>query len=702
MRLEVDNTPAVIPATSSDHFYQNGSSSDASKEALNVGIKAAQAGDRVNARIALLRATELDDGNENAWLWLASISEYPEELIAFLERVLGINPENERAVQWMSATRALLAKTFLQRGSDAAEAGQAMYAEDCFRKALEYDQKSASAWLWLASLSQEKPQRVEYLQKVLSLDPDNQAAKTALASIFADEEKAEFAEIKKAAFDGDPLGCMATLENFNERYPSNVEAWMLRSHLVSHPADKMNSLRRVLEIDPSHDAAKHSLESLNAMFGVPEPEQFVVEPETVPDGPLQVAEEPETVAEEPVQVAVDAEPVAEAPEQVAVESEEAVKVDEVSCGAEDIGMPIAQPSVELLDEPEKNEVDLSATVMISDEELKEMGVPELWDAPDVEDWNRETETYEFSGVAPENDGFELADAIPMPAEIPVPADDVEPQRTGFETTVQVQASNNDLMTCAFCGYLNDPLAIACSSCLAHVSLSDLESLLANTNADKYMIRKAVEKMEKDCRERPFNEAEYTMLGIGHLNLKNLQFGFDNLSIASKLNASNEVLAAQVRELEARMQQMRVDDEAHAALVKGKTILVVDDSATVRKLIAGKLEKSGHEVFCCSSGEEAMEQLKELTPDLVLLDIQMPNMDGYQVCRQIRGWVATANTPVVMISGKDGSYEKSRAEAAGSTGYITKPFGPETLMKAVEYYLAGGKDLEVLADSVLAN
>jgi twitching motility two-component system response regulator PilG len=73
---------------------------------------------------------------------------------------------------------------------------------------------------------------------------------------------------------------------------------------------------------------------------------------------------------------------------------------------------------------------------------------------------------------------------------------------------------------------------------------------------------------------------------------------------------------------------------------------------------------------------------------------MPDMDGYQVCRQIRGWVATANTPVVMISGKDGTFDKSKGEAAGSTGFITKPFGPETLMKAVEFFLAGGKDLEI--------
>src|SRR5829696_8353571 len=105
MRLEVDISPAASVSNLSPNSDAN-VVSQAAKEALNVGIRHAQAGDRVNARIALLRAAELDQQSESAWLWLASISEYPEELMAFLENVLDINPKNERAVQWMSATKA--------------------------------------------------------------------------------------------------------------------------------------------------------------------------------------------------------------------------------------------------------------------------------------------------------------------------------------------------------------------------------------------------------------------------------------------------------------------------------------------------------------------------------------------------------------------------------------------------------------------
>ncbi|HBE83791.1 MAG: response regulator [Blastocatellia bacterium] len=125
------------------------------------------------------------------------------------------------------------------------------------------------------------------------------------------------------------------------------------------------------------------------------------------------------------------------------------------------------------------------------------------------------------------------------------------------------------------------------------------------------------------------------------------------------------------------------------MAKGKKILVVDDSPTIRKLITGKLEKSGHEVYCASDGVDAMEQLQALQPDLILLDITMPRMDGYQVCKLIRGNDATKDVPVVMISGKDGFFDKVRGRMAGTSGYITKPFGPETLMKVVEGYLNNG-------------
>jgi twitching motility two-component system response regulator PilG len=120
--------------------------------------------------------------------------------------------------------------------------------------------------------------------------------------------------------------------------------------------------------------------------------------------------------------------------------------------------------------------------------------------------------------------------------------------------------------------------------------------------------------------------------------------------------------------------------------QGPLILVVDDSPTVRKLITTKLERSGYRVIQAVDGLDALEKINSTVPDLVLLDITMPNLDGYEVCKRIRSNESTKNIPVVMISGKDGFFDKVRGRMVGSSGYITKPFGPETLMKTVESYI----------------
>jgi twitching motility two-component system response regulator PilG len=231
--------------------------------------------------------------------------------------------------------------------------------------------------------------------------------------------------------------------------------------------------------------------------------------------------------------------------------------------------------------------------------------------------------------------------------------------------------------------------------MAILTLSDLEMLISNSNADKLMLRDTVERMESERLTREFSEAELTMLGIGHLNLRNLQYGYNYLQQASQLNPNNVVLGSQVNALLIRLDEIKRRDEQAETMAKGKTILVVDDSPTVRKLIAGKLEKCGHDVYCASDGVEAMERLESMLPDLVLLDITMPRMDGYQVCKLIRSNPTTQDVPVVMISGKDGFFDKVRGRMAGTTGYITKPFGPETLMKAVETYLGAEAPAELV-------
>ncbi len=115
------------------------------------------------------------------------------------------------------------------------------------------------------------------------------------------------------------------------------------------------------------------------------------------------------------------------------------------------------------------------------------------------------------------------------------------------------------------------------------------------------------------------------------------------------------------------------------------VLVVDDSPTVVRVVSFELRKHRLEVMAASNGPEALALLKTHVPDLVLLDINMPNMDGYQVCRAIRADDRTRRIPVVMLSGKDGFFDKVRGRMAGAVDYITKPFEPALLVEMIARY-----------------
>jgi twitching motility two-component system response regulator PilG len=245
--------------------------------------------------------------------------------------------------------------------------------------------------------------------------------------------------------------------------------------------------------------------------------------------------------------------------------------------------------------------------------------------------------------------------------------------------------------CPFCTAENEANTFECRSCRAVLTLSDIEAILSNRNADRETIQQAVTNMEAEWNLRDFDGRELTMLGIGYVNLRSFDEGLKYLNEALLLEPNNVILSGQINTLAIRLEEMRRQNEAHGAMVKGKNILVVDDSATVRKLTSSKLEKAGHNVTCAVDGVEALAMIAENMPDMIFLDISMPRMDGYEVCKQVRSNPATKHLPVVMISGKDGFFDKVRGRMAGTTDYITKPFGPDALMKALETYLVADEN-----------
>jgi twitching motility two-component system response regulator PilG len=122
--------------------------------------------------------------------------------------------------------------------------------------------------------------------------------------------------------------------------------------------------------------------------------------------------------------------------------------------------------------------------------------------------------------------------------------------------------------------------------------------------------------------------------------------------------------------------------APQATSHAKTVMVIDDSATIRKILALTLQGAGYAVIAEPDGESALARLREVIPDVILLDITMPNLDGYEVCRQIKKDARTARVPVVMLSGKDGFFDKVKGRVAGATEYLTKPFQAPAVLAVV--------------------
>ena len=112
------------------------------------------------------------------------------------------------------------------------------------------------------------------------------------------------------------------------------------------------------------------------------------------------------------------------------------------------------------------------------------------------------------------------------------------------------------------------------------------------------------------------------------------------------------------------------------------VLAADDDATIRRLLEINLEMEGYEVALAANGEEALSLARSFEPDLLLLDVMMPRMDGWQVCQTLRSEEAFANVPIVFLSARASGDDVQISAEAGASAYIAKPFDPIELLELV--------------------
>ena len=116
------------------------------------------------------------------------------------------------------------------------------------------------------------------------------------------------------------------------------------------------------------------------------------------------------------------------------------------------------------------------------------------------------------------------------------------------------------------------------------------------------------------------------------------------------------------------------------------VLVAEDSATVLAMVTARLERSGYDVIAARDGEAAVQLARERLPAVVILDVEMPVLNGLEVARRLRGDEATRAIPIIMLTGNDGAADIEAGLAAGAAEYVTKPFSPQDLMVSVERIL----------------
>ncbi len=125
-------------------------------------------------------------------------------------------------------------------------------------------------------------------------------------------------------------------------------------------------------------------------------------------------------------------------------------------------------------------------------------------------------------------------------------------------------------------------------------------------------------------------------------------------------------------------------------IAGLKVMVIDDSNTIRRSAEIFLTQAGCNVLLAEDGFDALAKITDHHPDVIFVDIMMPRLDGYQTCALIKKNPRLSSTPVIMLSSRDGLFDRARGRMAGSDEYLTKPFTKDSLLKTVASHAAAGR------------
>jgi len=252
--------------------------------------------------------------------------------------------------------------------------------------------------------------------------------------------------------------------------------------------------------------------------------------------------------------------------------------------------------------------------------------------------------------------------------------------------------------CLFCWAPLRQGTVVCYFCRGH-QLITAQTFKDHEKTDPNLLELAFRRYTKIVLLNKDNPLVHYHLALTHVNRGNWDEALDQLHRVRNLEPDNQSYSEQLKllldhmanfESVSRTELVDAEHEFHEQLVKeenaSKRILVAEDSATTRKVIKMTLTNEGFEVIEAKDGIEAITRFNEKLPDLVLLDIMMPGMDGYQVLSVLKKNENFKNIPVIMLTARDSLIDKFKGRLSGSDEYLTKPFKPEELLAKIRKYI----------------
>jgi CheY-like chemotaxis protein len=221
-----------------------------------------------------------------------------------------------------------------------------------------------------------------------------------------------------------------------------------------------------------------------------------------------------------------------------------------------------------------------------------------------------------------------------------------------------------LWVCPLCDAQDLGEPARCRNCGGVYRVDDMDALRDNRDRKERLLLAAVQKWEHHQRAVRTYEGQLN-LARAYLNLHRSHEAIPYLRAASDLNPQDHAVR-----------------RALDRLMRRKLVLAVDDSSTIRRIVASLVEKFGYRALTASDGQEALNKMQTERPDLVLLDVMMPGLNGYQVCREIRR-SRDEHVPVVILSSS--ILDRIKGRLAGVTDYMAKPFEAESLEQMLAKY-----------------